>query len=100
MFIFWFLHTIAGIVPFYSKVKAANDLVSICFIFINKVREYHLLQGYVDDVFSFVMFFLSYVIILIQLVLSCFAEKVPQRRYSVKVSYQRHFCLLFAILKQ
>jgi hypothetical protein len=35
------------------------------------------LQGYIEDVFRFVIFILHYVCVLVMMVLSCFLERVP-----------------------
>ncbi|XP_060079836.1 multidrug resistance-associated protein 1-like [Ylistrum balloti] len=62
LFLYWLLMTIAGIVPFYSKI-------------IQKVYE--------DDLFTFIMFYVYWAALCLQLILHCIAEKVTRRGYNL-----------------
>lgn len=61
LFIFWFLMTVAGIIPFYSKIME---------------KEYN------KNIFAFVMFYIYWGVLVVQLVLHCFAEKITRRGYT------------------
>ncbi|XP_021341468.1 multidrug resistance-associated protein 1-like [Mizuhopecten yessoensis] len=60
LFLYWLMMTIAGIVPFYSKI---------------------IQKEYEDDLFTFIMFYVYWAALLLQLILHCIAEKVTRRGY-------------------
>ncbi|CAG5127097.1 unnamed protein product, partial [Candidula unifasciata] len=61
MWFFWLLSVIGNIIPFYTKI---------------------ILKDYEDHLFPFVVFYIYYACLIIQLVLSSFAESVQRNGYS------------------
>lgn len=60
LFLYWFLMTVAGIVPFYSKI---------------------IQKEYEDDLYTFIMFYVYWGALFLQFILHCFAEKITRRGY-------------------
>ncbi|XP_050416423.2 multidrug resistance-associated protein 1 [Patella vulgata] len=62
LFIFWLLTFVASIIPFYSKIFQ---------------------EEYDTDVFRFSLFYIYFTFVFIELILSCFAEKLHRNGYHV-----------------
>nr|XP_033816969.1 canalicular multispecific organic anion transporter 2 isoform X3 [Geotrypetes seraphini] len=59
LIIFWLLSVLCAVVPFRSKILAAQN------------------EGHIKDMFRFTTFYIYFALVLIELILSCFVERPP-----------------------